>query len=267
MEDGRQFGFLRPVRAADLDQPAAREADGQVVRDPMGAMNHEVAWPPIELLEAQDPVVGIARDRRRGRQEEPRRGTAADERRLIAGNVREPPADRRLQLDEIDEALRRLAHRLEYRRRHQRSTQDREGRAPVDDRLDAQAAIDVAARHVGPELPASGHRVLEKAGPCGGVPGRIRTCDLPLRRRLLWSTELRGRAASPSYRTRRRGGPAEPGWPLRRLAGRWGRGCAGRPPRVTGAGTPARGDHRRAVPFDSLGLGSSLARRNPNDQR
>ncbi len=37
-----------------------------------------------------------------------------------------------------------------------------------------------------------------------GVPGRIRTCDRPLRRRLLWSTELRGREARPILAPRTR---------------------------------------------------------------
>ena len=40
----------------------------------------------------------------------------------------------------------------------------------------------------------------------GGDPGRIRTCDLPLRRRLLYPTELRGHCCMIPYANLRRYG-------------------------------------------------------------
>ncbi len=39
----------------------------------------------------------------------------------------------------------------------------------------------------------SGKEKTQQTIDLNGVPGRIRTCDLPLRRRLLYPTELQGR--------------------------------------------------------------------------
>ena len=60
--------------------------------------------------------------------------------------------------------------------------------------LDGAAAFD-PGRHLRPANASA--LIFMGVHPRTGVPGRIRTCDRPLRRRLLWSTELRGHEARP----------------------------------------------------------------------
>ena len=140
-----EFLLDGPIQPADLDQLTAGQLDSGEVGDPVGSVHDEVARQCREVGESQEPVGYVAGQGRGGRQEESGRRPTGNEGSLVVGQFGQSASGRGLELDEVDEALRGQGHRLHDLARHQRTAEDRERRAAVDDRLDAEAAIDRAA--------------------------------------------------------------------------------------------------------------------------
>jgi hypothetical protein len=133
-----------PGLRAELDQCSTGQLDDGGVGDAMRPMDDELARVGLQLVEAKDAVACPAGHGGGGGQEQPGRGAARHEGRLVAGELGEAPTDRVLELDQVDEGAGRLVHRVEHLGRHERAAEDRERRPAVDDRLDAEPSIDIA---------------------------------------------------------------------------------------------------------------------------
>ena len=141
----QQVGLGRSACGTDLDEPPARELDRRVVRDPVGGLDEEVAREPVELVGPDDALVHVARHAHDRRQEQARGRSTGYERGLVPRQLRDPTTHCVLQLVQIHEAFRGLPHRLDDWRRHDRPTEVGHRRRTVDDRLDADAPVDVAS--------------------------------------------------------------------------------------------------------------------------
>ena len=104
---------------ADLHQATTGHLDDRVIWDPVRPVDDELPRVSVQVSRPQHAVVRPAGHARRCRQEQPRGGAARHEGRLVPGERGQPSADRHLQLGQVDETGRRLAHRLEHLRRHQ----------------------------------------------------------------------------------------------------------------------------------------------------
>jgi hypothetical protein len=110
----------------ELDEPAAGELDDGVVRHAVRAVDDELARISVQVGGSEDAVAGPAGHARRRREEQASRCATGDEGRLVPGQLREPPADGLLELDQVDERGSRLSHGFEHLGRHERATEDRE---------------------------------------------------------------------------------------------------------------------------------------------
>ena len=108
-------------------------------------MDDDFIREPREVRESQDPVRNVTRHTRSGGEEHGGGGTTAHESRLVPRERCDPRAHHGLELGEVDERLRRLAHRVDRLRAHERPAEQRHGRGCVDDRLHAEVAIDLSA--------------------------------------------------------------------------------------------------------------------------
>ena len=142
----RSSGWRLAGDGPELHELSAGELDHGVIRDAMRAVDDELPRVRRELRLAQDAIACPAGHARGRRQEQARRRAARDECRLVPRQLGQPPADRVLELGQVDEAGGRLAHRVEHFGRHERSTEDRERRSAIDDRFDAEATVDRTGR-------------------------------------------------------------------------------------------------------------------------
>ena len=139
-----QVGHLRTGGRSDLDEPSAGELDRGVVRDPVAALDEELARQAGEIGVAHERLGGVAAHAHDRRQEQAGGRTARDEGSLVAGQLGDAATDGVLQFVEVDERLRRLAHRLDDLGWHQRAAEIGHRRRAVDDRFDPDPPVDRA---------------------------------------------------------------------------------------------------------------------------
>ena len=155
--EGRlELGLIGRHVRADLDERSAGETDREVVGNTVGAVDDELGRQP-RPIERRDAVRHAPGDERRRRQEQAGSCATAHEGRLVVGQLGDPPSDRGLELGQVNERLGGLGHRCQHGRRHERTAEDRKRRPTVDDRLDAERAVDVARRPARLEGPLPGH--------------------------------------------------------------------------------------------------------------
>jgi len=104
---------LRAAGQPDLDQHAAGDPVGLVVGEAMRALDHDLVPHPARVGQARDLRRVVAGDARRGLQDQPRARAGGDERRLGAEHAGDRSARGLVELVDVDEGGRRLAHRLE----------------------------------------------------------------------------------------------------------------------------------------------------------
>ena len=121
----RRFQLRRagPVLVADLHQPAAGLADGEVIAHPPALVDDDLVLQPVAERQAGAFVLVQPGDAGRGAQHQPGRRPAGDIGRLVVRPFGDPAPGLFLQLIDLDEVLRGGLHRLQHLRRHQRPAQ------------------------------------------------------------------------------------------------------------------------------------------------
>jgi len=117
----------------DLDERAAGDAVALVVAEPVGALDDEFAPHAGGVGQARDLRGVVARHARRGLKHEAGRRARRHQGRLGTQHARDGGASRRIQLVDVDQRLRGLAHGLDGLRPHDRAPVPRGGAGAVDD--------------------------------------------------------------------------------------------------------------------------------------
>ena len=130
----------------DLDQHAARHPEALVVAEAMRALDDELVAQAGDVGEPRDPGGIVAGDARGRLEHEASGGARRHQRRLRAQHARDGGAGRLVQLVDVDQRLRGLAHGLDRLGPHQRAAVAGGRPRPVDDATDAESGVDGGCR-------------------------------------------------------------------------------------------------------------------------
>src|SRR5207302_5273544 len=134
---------LCAARQADLHEHAPGHPVRLIVGEAMRALNHDLVAHPARIGKACDLGRIVTGDARRGLEYESGAGAGGDERRLGAEHAGDDGARRLVELVDVHQGRRGLAHRLERLEAEYGAAVTRGRSRAVNDRTDAELAIDL----------------------------------------------------------------------------------------------------------------------------
>ena len=137
-----QLERLRAAGQADLDEDAAGDAVGLVVGEAVSALDDDLVAHPAGVGQADDLGRVVAGDAGGGLQDQPGAGARGDEGGLGAQHAGDGRPRRLVQLVDVHQGLRGLAHGLQRFRPQEGAAVARGRPRGVDDRTDAESLVD-----------------------------------------------------------------------------------------------------------------------------